>query len=65
MISAKYVGVDSPACFVASDLCEQCPVICTSLNICFIRLLSVVLHKCDFNLSDTIADENTYHLMFE
>ena len=65
MISAKYVGIDCLACFVARDLCEQCPVICTTLNISFIRLLSVVLHKCDFNLSDTIADENTYHLMFE
>ena len=65
MISAKYVGVDSPACFVASDLCEQCPVICTSLKIGFVHLLSAVLNKWRSSLSDTIADEKTYHLMFE
>ena len=64
-ISAKYVCIDSLNCFVDRHLCEQCPVICTSLKIGFIRLLSAVLGKWRSNLSDMIADKKIFHLMGE
>ena len=64
-IHTKYVLIVCLACSEAWHLCEKCPVICTSLKIGFICLLSAVLNKWGSNLSDTIADEKIYHLMFE